>query len=163
MSSPKEPAPLDSLDSGSGLDALEALEGLDGLDDGGDLDALAGLDGTREVADPIGDIDYENLSNEEATNQEISATLAAFKARAQAEQDRFALVTDSEYWVAACFQTREQKEAFLAGVKLLQHGDKYLDGRLLAQRMGIELPPASVPYNTSAKVDAKFAALVKDL
>ena len=42
MSSPKEPAPLDSLDSGSGLDALEALEGLDGLDDGGDLDALAG-------------------------------------------------------------------------------------------------------------------------
>ena len=34
---------------------------------------------------------------------------------------------------------------------------------LLAQRMGIELPPAAVPYNTSAKVDAKFAALVKDL
>ena len=50
-----------------------------------------------------------------------------------------------------------------AAVKLLQHGDKYLDGRLLAQRMGIELPPAAVPYNTSAKVDAKFAALVKDL
>ena len=49
MSSPKEPAPLDSLDSGSGLDALEALEGLDGLDDGGDLDALAGLDGTTAV------------------------------------------------------------------------------------------------------------------
>jgi hypothetical protein len=65
--------------------------------------------------------------------------------------------------VAACLQTREQKEAFLTALKLLQHGDKYLDGRLLAQRMGIELPPAAVPYNTSAKVDAKFAALVKDL
>ena len=59
--------------------------------------------------------------------------------------------------------TPGEKEAFLAGLKLLQHGDKYLDGRLLAQRMGIELPPAAVPYNVSAKVDAKYAALVKDL
>lgn len=163
MSSPKEPAPLESLDSDNGLEGLEALEGLDGWADGGGLDALAGLDGSRHVDDPIGEIDYDGLTNEEATNQEVSATLAAFKARAQAEQERFALVTDSEYWVAACFQTREQKEAFLAGLKLLQHGDKYIDGRLLAQRMGIELPPAAVPYNTSARVDAKFAALVKDL
>ncbi len=47
--------------------------------------------------------------------------------------------------------------------KLLQAGDKYIDGALLAKRMGIELPPAQVPYNVSAKVDAKYAALVRDL
>jgi hypothetical protein len=149
--------------SAGGLDDLDALEGLDAL---GDLDALAGLEGIGAdagAADPTTGIDYDNLTNEEATKAEVSEVLAAFKARAQAEQDRFALVTDSEYWVGVCFQTREQKEAFLAGAKLLQHGDKYIDGRLLAKRMGIELPGAAVPYNPSPKVDAKFAALVKDL
>ena len=103
------------------------------------------------------------MTNEEVAVKETSAVLEAFKARAKAEQERFALATDSEYWVGLCFQTRAQKEAFLTAAKLIQHGDKYIDGQLLAKRMGIELPPAAVPYNISAKVDAKYAALVKDL
>lgn len=163
MSSRKGAGKPASLDSGAGLDDLAGLDGLDGLSD---LDALGGLDaleGGEEVPDPTEGIDYEHSTNEAATVQEMSAVLAAFKARAQAEQDRFALVTDSEYWLGVCFQTRAQKEAFLAAVKLLQHGDKYIDGRLLAQRMGVELPPAEVPYNPTPRVDAKFAALVKDL
>jgi len=47
-------------------------------------------------------------------------------------------------------------------VNLLQAGDKYIDGRLLARRMGIELPPADVPYNVSARPDAKLAAMVRE-
>ncbi|MDP2369326.1 hypothetical protein [Rhodoferax sp.] len=123
------------------------------------LDALA--KGTKaETADPIGAIDYENLTNEQAAGQEISATLAAFKARAKTEQERFEAATDSEFWLGVCFQTRAQKEAFLQGVNMLQHGDKYIDGELLAKRMGIALPAADVPYNVSARPDKKLAAMV---
>ena len=128
----------------------------------GDKQLLGALAGGKQLAadDPIGEIDYENISNEEASTQEISAVLAAFKLRAKNEQERFLIATDSEYWVGVCFQTRAQKEAFLEGVNLLQHGDKYLDGELLARRMGIALPAADVPYNVSARPDAKFAAMV---
>jgi hypothetical protein len=142
---------LDEL--GGDFSALDGLAGLDALDD---PDA-------PDPNDPISGLDYENLSNEEVATQETSAVLAAFIARSKAEQDRFTLATDSEYWVGLCFQTREQKEHFLREAKLLQAGDKYIDGALLAKRMGITLPPAQVPYNVSAKVDSKYAALVKDL
>ena len=127
-----------------------------------DLALMGDLAGGRSAVadDPIGELDYANITNEEATSKEISATLLAFKARAKKEQERFAIATDSEYWVGVCFQTRAQKEAFLAGVNLLQHGDKYIDGELLAKRMGVPLPAADVPYNVSARPDAKFAALV---
>jgi hypothetical protein len=164
MSSHKGKGPLDSLENvtdlsdldGLGGDGFAALDGLDGLEA---LDAPDALDPN----DPIGELDYENLSNEEAATQETSAVLLAFIARSKAEQARFLLATDSEYWVGLCFQTREQKEHFLREAKLLQHGDKYIDGALLAKRMGITLPPAQVPYNISAKVDAKYAALVRDI
>lgn len=146
---------LSDLD-GLGGDGFDGLEGLDGL---AALDAPDGPD----PDDPIGELDYDNLTNEQVAVKETSAVLEAFKARAKAEQARFLLATDTEYWVGLCFQTREQKEHFLREAKLLQHGDKYIDGALLAKRMGITLPVAEVPYNVSAKVDKKFAALVKDL
>lgn len=135
---------LDSLLGGSDKRTMEAL--------------VAGH--TPDAADPLQGIDYENLTNEQAASTEISATLAAFKQRAKQEQDRFILATDSEYWVGLCFQTRAQKEHFLQAVNLLQHGDKYLDGELLARRMGITLPAADVPYNVSARPDKKLAAMV---
>lgn len=168
MSSPKDKAARASLENVTDLSELDSLgslsgggfDALDGKKDGfAALDAPDGLD----PDDPIGPLDYENLSNEEVATKETSAVLQAFIARSKAEQARFLLATDSEYWVGLCFQTREQKEHFLKEAKLLQHGDKYLDGMLLAKRMGIELPPANVPYNISAKVDAKYAALVRDL
>lgn len=163
MSSRKDKGSLESLDS------LADLADLDGGGDGfGALDGLAGLEAldapeAPNPDDPIGELDYEGMTNEQATTKETSAVLEAFKARARAEQERFALATDSEYWVGVCFQTREQKEHFLREAKLLQAGDKYIDGALVAKRLGITLPPAAVPYNISAKVDAKYAALVKDL
>lgn len=146
---------LADLDGGGGFAGLAALDGLDGFGDG-----LAG-DGVNPD-DPIAplNLDYDGLTNEAVAVKETSAVLQAFIARSKAEQARFQLATDSEYWVGLCFQTREQKEHFLQAAKLLQHGDKYIDGALLAKRMGIVLPPANVPYNVSAKVDAKYAALV---
>lgn len=163
MSSHKGKGSLDSLDNGTDLDDLDDLGG--GLDALGGLDDLVALDEPDgpDPDDPIGELDYDSLSNEEVAARETSAVLQAFIARSKAEQERFLLATDSEYWVGLCFQTREQKEHFLREAKLLHAGDKYIDGALLAKRMGIVLPPAAVPYNVSAKVDAKYAALVRDL
>ena len=156
MSSRKKPVSLDLLDS---VDP-DGLAGLDGL---ASLDKLASWNfDEKKPADPIGEVDYANVTNEQAATQEVSSVLAAFKARAKAEQERFNLVTDSEYWCAVCFQTREQKEAFLDALKVLQYGDKYIDGLVLAKKLGIALPPAEVPYNTSARIDPKFAALVRE-
>lgn len=156
-------ASLDSVGDLSDLDGVlgDGLAGLDALGGLEDLDAPEGPNPDDPI-EPLG-LDYDALTNEEVAVKETSAVLEAFKARAKAEQDRFALATDSEYWVGVCFQTREQKEAWLEAVKLLQHGDKYIDGQLLAQRMGVTLPAAEVPYNVSAKVDKTLAAMVKDL
>lgn len=157
MSSIKGKKP--SLDGMGDLDDLLVGSSM-GLGGGAGLGAL--LDDTHvQVDDPIGEIDASDLTNEQLVDKEISATLAAFKARAQKEQERFLIATDSEYWFAVCFQTRAQKEHFLRETKLLQAGDKYIDGALLAKRMGITLPPADVPYNVSARPDAKLAAMVK--
>ena len=137
MSSPKGKVSLTSLANVTDLSDLDGLNdgfaGLEGLDGLAALDAPDGPD----PDDPIGELDYASLSNEEVAVKETSAVLAAFIARSKAEQERFLLATDSEYWVGLCFQTREQKEHFLREAKLLQAGDKYIDGALLAKRSSL--------------------------
>lgn len=99
-----------------------------------------------EMPDPTGDAEVDS-------KVELDAVQEGFRNRAKAEHERFALATDTEYWACLCFQSREQKEAFLAALNILQHGDKYLDGPAVAKELGIDLPAADVPYNTSSKID----------
>ncbi len=83
---------------------------------------------------------------EEGIADDMSGILTAFKERAQDENARLLDATDSEFWFAVCFQTREQKEEFLKKMGLLDIGDKYLDGLKVAAKLGIKLespvPPA---------------------
>lgn len=85
----------------------------------------------------------------EDAEQAVKAVATGFLKRAQDEAKRVRLSTDSEYWFAVCFQTREQKEAFLTAMKWILAGDKYLDGAMVARSLGVDLPSAEVPYNTS--------------
>jgi len=98
---------------------------------------------------------------EKVDSDDISALEAGFKKRAKDEGRRFALATDTEYWACLCFQTREQKEAFLRALKLASLGDKYLDGQEVAKVLGVKLPNADVPYNTSEKIDRTWAGFVE--
>ena len=91
---------------------------------------------------------------------DLDAVQEGFRKRAHDEGKRFALATDTEYWSCICFQTREQKEAFLSALGVLKYGDKYLDGALVAKALGIDLPSADVPYNTSAKRDKSWEDFV---
>ncbi len=99
---------------------------------------------------------------EEDSAADLDALQQGFRSRSKAENDRFALATDSEYWACLCFQTREQKDRFLSALKILEFGDKYLDGRLVAERIGIELPEASVPYKPEPRLDRDWLSFVKE-
>lgn len=99
---------------------------------------------------------------EEDSAADLTALQQGFRNRAMQEGARFELAVDTEYWACLCFQTREQKEAFLAALNILEFGNKYIDGQLVADRLGVSLPSANVPYNTSVKVDKKLAELVKE-
>ena len=106
-----------------------------------------------DIPDQTGDAEADSAAD-------LDAVQEGFRKRAQDEGKRFALATDTEYWSCICFQTREQKEAFLAAIGVLKHGDKYLDGALVAKALGIDLPPADVPYNTSARRDKAWEEFV---
>lgn len=95
---------------------------------------------------------------------DLDAVQSGFRARAADEARRFALATDSEYWGAICFQTREQRDAFFAAIKCLDLAvdARYFDGCEIARRMGINLPAANVPYRAEPKLDPAWVDLVKE-
>ena len=105
----------------------------------------------------------EPSGNPEADSAaDLDALQQGFRNRAKAENDRFALATDSEYWTCLCFQTREQKDHFLSVLKILEFGDKYLDGRLVAERLGVKLPESQVPYKPEPKLDKDWLSITKE-
>lgn len=107
-----------------------------------------------DLPDPSGDAVAD-------TEEELTALQAGFRQRAKDEGKRFMEATDTEYWFCVCFQTREQKEAFLAAMNWIRFGDKYLNGELVAKELGVTLPKADVPYNTGGKVDSKWLEFTK--
>lgn len=111
---------------------------VEGLDDE-DLEAALGPPSEPED-DPWEHLRGRSSGDLEADlAEEVEALRSAFLRRARQEGDRFRRVTDSEYWVALCFESREQKERFLQRSGLLRWGDKYLDGRIVARRFGVDL------------------------
>lgn len=93
---------------------------------------------------------------------EASQVLTGFRERAKRENDRFVDATDSEYWIAICFQTRDQKEEFLRKTNLADLGDKYLDGMQVAQVMGIKLT-SRIPALPTLRLDRKLQSLARSL
>ena len=75
---------------------------------------------------------------------DLDAVQKGFRDRIKNENNRFKLSTDSEYWFVACFQTREQKEAFLKALDLLVHGDKYIDDRQTGSPVRDRVPSAGL-------------------
>lgn len=94
--------------------------------------------------DPLANVDYTG-ELESDSDKEVSALLEGFQERAKREDERFRIATDSEFWFAVCFQSREQKEAFLQAMGWIQNGNKYLDGITLANQAGITLPKVDLP------------------
>lgn len=96
----------------------------------------------------------------EIVETRVAALPNAFQERASKEQDRRADATDSRYWVAVCFQTREHKEQFLinAGLADLALDGDYLDGAEVAERLGVELS-VETPEWRDARINKRLADL----
>jgi len=86
-----------------------------------------------QMPEQTGDAEADSLAD-------LDAVQKGFRDRMKEENDRFQLATDSEYWACICFQTREQKEAFLTALDIIKFGDKYLDGQKVAEALKIQLP-----------------------
>ena len=113
----------------------------------------------RETAHKTKKVQASEQTLEEEAKEEISETLRAFKDRNAAEQKRRLEATDSEFWCALCFETRAQKEEFLTKLGLMALGDKYLDGRLVAAKLGIILENKGTLGPLKVKRDPDYVAL----
>ena len=97
--------------------------------------------GKQSDADnPLESVEYSDDLNADAS-AEFEAVQQGFADRAKAERKRFQDATDSEFWFAVCFKTRDDKEDFLKALKVHKStmGDKYLDGHKLAKMLGVKL------------------------
>lgn len=86
-----------------------------------------GLTALNKRPDPLADVEYTDDLEANAA-EELTEMQRAYRERAAQEGDRFKLATDSEFWFAVCFRTREEKESFLERHGLSHLGDKYIDG-----------------------------------
>jgi hypothetical protein len=102
--------------------------------------------------------DFAAIDIEQVAAVEANAILDAFAARGSREEQRFLDATDSEYWVALCFQTREQKEEFLHKIGWANLGDKYLDGMLCAEASQIRLT-SRLPAVPKLRTDRRLTEL----
>jgi hypothetical protein len=84
-----------------------------------------------------------------------------FQKRAKVEQDRFALSTDSRYWVCFCFETEVQKQEFLRRLKLDALGDMHVDGLEAADILGVPLESPRAAF-ARGKVNKKLTDLTGD-
>lgn len=113
-----------------------------------------------KALDPLKGVDLpEDI--EAAPLVELDAVAKGFRERAAQEAQRFQDATDTGYYTCVVFENRAQLDAFLTAVGMLQKGDLYLDGRQLAARMGIELPPGQGRAESAAKIDPKLASLAR--
>lgn len=90
--------------------------------------------------DPLAETQYTGYLDEDL-NSQLSELQKGFKKRAKKEKDRFERATDPEFWFAVYFQSREEKEAFLAAMKLHAnvYGDRYIDGKKWARALGLDI------------------------
>lgn len=90
---------------------------------------------------------------------DLNALQSGFRARAGDDQARKRIATDSEFWACICFNSRAQKEAFIAALGLTSLGDKYIDGLKAASLLGIGLPASDIVVNGSPRVDPTWASM----
>lgn len=90
----------------------------------------------------------EQEDPEEAATQEVSAALQHILDEKKLRRDQYRTMVDHEFWVAVCFQNREQKEEFLQKTGLIDLGDKYIDGLQVAERLNVDIQPINLPIKS---------------
>lgn len=111
---------------------------------------------------PLDDMEYTGDPEKDSLREaELSLEALQNKERKKALREKIKSTTDSGYWCCLCFESREQKEAFLEGLGISDLGDMYIDGLEVARRLKFELPPSNMEYRSTAKPNKRLMALVK--
>jgi len=119
-----------------------------------DIETMFNLDG-----DPLEDVDFDPNDLEASATAEMSEIVRLIREKKKESADRFRIADDTDYWVALCFQCREQRDEFLRKAGWSDLGEKYLNGLEIARRLGIDvkvydikpLPLRGKPKNFSRK------------
>lgn len=83
------------------------------------------------VTDPAVVPDYSDAD----PRSEMEAVRQQWRANLRKQMNRY----DTEHWICISFIDRDEKEAFLRALGLLDLGDKYLDGAAVARRLQVAL------------------------
>lgn len=115
-------------------------------------DANDPLDEGKYPADPEG-----------ADKTELNQLRTGFMKRAKQEAERFKTATGTDYYTVVVFDDGAQCSAFLKAVGMhnQRSGDLYIDGRILADQLGIRLPEARTVFNPTPRIDSKLKGLVR--
>ena len=116
-----------------------------------------------KAADPLKNVPAtDNL--EADTEAQLGAVEKGFRERAAQEKERFEAATETSFYCCLVFDSGAQCDAWLKATGLDQGAsDLFVDGRVLAKMMGIELPPAVIKFDRNFKVDKKLRALSRPL
>jgi len=103
-------------------------------------------------------------SFEDATKEEISDVLAAFRQRAKAEESAKAKNVSTDFWFAVYFASQEQRDSFLRAVNLLSKmDDQYINGTDFAKAVGVDIPEEEITIPKSFRRPAGIDDLVLDI
>ena len=111
-------------------------------------------DDPLDAVEQTGDVERDSLAELEVIQRSVA------QVKEVAEMDRRRYAGDADFWLGAVFQSRRQKEAFLRALPQLPCDEgQYVDGRVLAELLGIELPPVPIPRTPRRRIDRDYAEL----
>jgi hypothetical protein len=98
-----------------------------------------------------------------STKAELTDIQRGFRERMAAEEKRFRMATDGSYYATVCFESGEQCDAFFAYFGIDNgKGSLFVDGRIMADKLGIPMPPADLRA-TENRINPKLAALARKI
>ena len=115
--------------------------------------------------DGFGEKEPETLpeSFENATKEEISEVLKAFKQRAKEEAEQKAANISTEYWFAVYFASENQRNLFLSAYKLLQKmEDQYISADDFCNALGYPLEKEEINTPKAFRKPAGIDDLIMD-
>ena len=89
--------------------------------------------------------------SEHDCKEQVSATMRAFKEAARNERQTFDDNVNPNFYICMVFQSATQREEFLNQAGWPHDESVYVDGNAVARKMGVELTPAKVKFNTGER------------
>lgn len=118
------------------------------------------LFGLSKAPDPTDESQYPD-DIELAAKVELTQVQQGFRDRMKAEQERSDKMTAAFYYTVFVFETQDQCDVFCQDSQLVRTSDLFMDGRDLAEAMGIALPDAGkMVYNAGPTKISSWSDLV---